>query len=363
MVRNLLDSLLNDMHIRRKPHIIQMPITSRCNSRCITCNVWKESKKEDIDAKALKKILADIYFSKVYGVGLNGGELTLVQNLPEILEALFSLKHLRAIYIISNGLLPERLLEILKYIKKTCSKHNIYLEFTLSVDGVNETHEHIRGISGCFKQTLHLLNEISKDTKLYCDQMTIGCTISKYNIPYIRETEVFFSQYNFPVEYHLAIPNKRIHTFEKHEYYVLNDEHSRLLCLEFFYGKYNNASSMSMKFRYFCIYYFLLHKGRGRLANCNYQYRDITINETLNIYLCATASDAIGNLNLGTMSSFIKSGEVSKEENNTKKYCNECIHYIYTPTIKGLFIFISYYLSEQFSWRKKFKWLIQWKIY
>ena len=42
---------------RKKPFVIQMPITSRCNSRCVTCNVWRHRERIDIDDNALKKAL------------------------------------------------------------------------------------------------------------------------------------------------------------------------------------------------------------------------------------------------------------------------------------------------------------------
>ena len=63
------------LKIRVKPRILQMPVTSRCNSRCKTCNVWKVHEKIDIDVDRLKVILKDPFFSKLKAVGINGGKL------------------------------------------------------------------------------------------------------------------------------------------------------------------------------------------------------------------------------------------------------------------------------------------------
>ena len=76
---------------RQKPVVIQMPITSRCNSRCATCNVWKHHQKIDIDDEYLKECLKDPFFSEVKSVGINGGEFSLVPRFKEIIDALTSL--------------------------------------------------------------------------------------------------------------------------------------------------------------------------------------------------------------------------------------------------------------------------------
>ena len=83
---------------REKPHVLQMPITSRCNSCCVTCNVWKHHERTDIDAAVLKDALKDPFFSEVQSVGINGGEFSLVPNFMAILEALTSLPSLVSIY-------------------------------------------------------------------------------------------------------------------------------------------------------------------------------------------------------------------------------------------------------------------------
>ena len=59
------EEILNTFKIRRKPKVIQMPITSRCNSRCVTCNIWKEHTKTDINPEQLKKVLSSSFFSDV----------------------------------------------------------------------------------------------------------------------------------------------------------------------------------------------------------------------------------------------------------------------------------------------------------
>lgn len=107
---------------RIRPRVLQMPITGRCNSRCITCKVWCSPKKNDMDIIALNKALYDPFFDKVEVVGINGGEPSLFNNIDGLLDALLNLKNLKRLHFISNALLAERLLELMKNAKQKCSK-------------------------------------------------------------------------------------------------------------------------------------------------------------------------------------------------------------------------------------------------
>ena len=355
------EGILDQLKIRRKPRTLQMPITSRCNSRCVTCNVWKEHGKVDIDAQKLRQVLASPFFSEVRGVGLNGGELTLVPNFFEILDAVLTLPKLSSVHLISNGLLPDKLLPLLEEAKAKCALKHVTLGFTLSVDGVGKIHEQVRGVPHCFDRTRKILDAFKENPGRYYTYGRIGCTLSRFNIYYVREMEEFFSYYPLEVEWHIAVPNKRIHTFGKaSNYYLVDDEEARHLAIEFFYGKMCTARRFN-KFRWFAQYYFLLKSGHGRLAQCGYRYKDVTIDENLYLYLCATASDKIGDLNYETVSQIKRGNRFSHESRSVGKYCDICIHYIYdNPTVKGFLIFMGYILRERFKWGRKFKLLVRW---
>lgn len=335
----------------QKPLVIQMPITSRCNSRCKTCNVWKHKDNIDIDHVMLKEVLGDPFFSEVRTVGLNGGEFTLVPSFLSILDAVLSLPRLSGVYLISNGLFPKRLFEYLREAKTKCKEKNILLNICISIDGVESVHENVRGISNCFEKSRLILDELYKNKDCYCDSFSVGCTLSKYNIGFIRETESFFSQYNgLKVEYHLAVPNKRIGTFDDYEdYYVLNDEESRLLATEFFYERFRTAEDEHYKRQSFVNFYFLKHKGHGRLCGCDYLNRDVTIDENLDMSLCATASDIIGNLKKNGASELIKSAKRKKVQQSLKKQCDSCVHYSYhSLNLKGRLAYINAIMREKY---------------
>lgn len=356
------DSFFNRMHIRRKPKVLQLPITSKCNSMCKTCNIWHLKNKIDINPIQLGKALSDTFFDDIRYVGINGGEITLVKEWEDILNVILKMKKLQSVHIISNGLKKDAILRLLLQAKNMCLQKNVRLGFTLSVDGIGDIHDKIRGIPKAYERSRYLLNEISKNKNIYCDDFIIGCTISQNNIPYIREIDMELGKYCVPIEYHLAVPNKRIHTFNNSsDYNVLCDERSRLLATEFFYRKSKEVKDLSSKIKYYSIYYYLKRHGEGRLCNCSYLYRDVTIDENLNLYLCATASNSAGSLLDKSASYYISNGVFNQLAKENREYCNHCIHYSAVPTIKGLWIFVSQNLKNKFEWSHKYKYMVKWQ--
>lgn len=322
----------NYFNIRQKPCTIQMPITSRCNSRCKTCNVWKEHETKDIDPIALKEALSDTFFSEVTTVGINGGEFTLVPNFVEIVKTVLTLPKISNIYLITNGLFPKRLYEYLQSAYALCKEKGVHMHLCLSVDGIGKIHEFVRGVPNCFNKTIEIIDKMQYDRERYCSSFSIGCTISIHNAEYIKEVRDFLESYpGLQVEYHCAIPNKRIKTFDNADYYVLHDDRKRLLVAEFFYEEFLNPNKRNKKFQNFANYYFLKNGCNQRLNTCAYLNRDVTIDENLNLSLCATASDIIGNLKEKSATELFHSKKSTRIRKEISNYCKQCGHYSYHP--------------------------------
>ena len=337
---------------RKKPIVLQMPITSRCNSRCVTCNVWRHHERADIDDVVLKKALEDPFFSQVQSVGLNGGEFSLVPRFKEVLDALTSLPRLKNVYFISNGIACQRIKEYMQYAKAFFSEKNIRVSLCISIDGYGRTHDKVRGVEGNFARSIQLIKEISMNRTLYCDQLTLGYTLSRFNVEKVSEIDSLLSEYSIPLDIHLAVPNKRIGTFsDADRYSVLSDDNARQLAAEFFFSRFLETKDLRAKARYYANYYYLCHYGKGRLSKCLFRFRDITIDENLNMSLCATASDPVGSLKEASASVIAKSLQTKKEARRLlRECCDYCIHYSYYPlTIKGRFLFARAVVKQQSS--------------
>lgn len=165
-----------------KPQFINFPITYRCNSRCVMCNIWqkylkdKKKLKEELTLENLKRFFSRDrnWLAEVRHLGLTGGEPFLRQDLVEIVRLIRNKLPQAEVGIQTNGLFPgligKKLKEILAFYPD--------LSLAVSLDGTEKTHDRVRGIKGAFKKTLKTI-AIAK--RLGVKDITSGMTISQNN--------------------------------------------------------------------------------------------------------------------------------------------------------------------------------------
>ncbi|MEW5895036.1 MAG: radical SAM protein [Candidatus Omnitrophota bacterium] len=135
-------------------------ITDACNLKCRHCDIWRLP-AQMADDKIVKKLLDDPVVEKSYNqygkefdISIGGGEPFLHPGLQEIV-AQIDQKYPGSLKSIStNGVLTKNIFRLLK--------NNPALKFKLniSVDGLGETHDRIRGVNGTFDQTVKTIRMI-----------------------------------------------------------------------------------------------------------------------------------------------------------------------------------------------------------
>jgi len=322
----------------------------------VSCNIWKQDEHSEIDAIQLKKVLLDSFFEKVTTVVFHGGEITMVSSFLNCLNAILMLKSLKIVRISSNGLDPDKLFSLLSASKEICRKHNVKLYFTLYVNGYKNIHEEFMGVPGCFQNTQRVLQELKNHPSEYADEIYISSTLSKQNIAFVCQTEEYLKKFPFETSYRVAVPNKRNYTDGQDDTFsVLHDKYSLMLATEFFYERYRDFKQD--RFKNYCYYYFLKNKGRRRLCQCSFLYRDVTIDENLNLYLCE-ASNSVGNLKNDTATNIASSRIMKEETLNQFAHCSKCIHNTSdSPTFKGLFSYLLFKVNHLSDWVYKFEFL------
>jgi len=326
-------------HVRIKPETLQLPITGKCNSQCTTCNVWKQKERCDISPEGLKKVLQDEYLINVKYVGLNGGEPFLHSQFIEIIKDILQLPKIKAIYIITNGIMTERIKTVLPEVNALCKDRGVVINLTISIDGVNEVYSIVRGVPA-FDKVCDTVKEIASSKDNYCNNLTIGTTISRANVAYISSVKILAEELKVKANYHLAVPNRRIFTTDEETYTVFHDLKSKSLATELFFGLYKYSTTLKEKLLYFQNYYFLLSDGNTRISACNYRFQDLTIDENLNLYYCARESHQLGNLKENTIRQILKAKKAKEELRRIAPICHTCGHYITLPTLKGMVLFI-----------------------
>jgi MoaA/NifB/PqqE/SkfB family radical SAM enzyme len=134
--------------------------TGRCNSKCRMCFYAGEmdKKQPDMTFDELRKISETAgTFSKLW---LSGGEPTLREDLPEIIEMFYNNNHIRDLNCPTNGILGDRVISWLKRLRKSCPEANFTVSFSL--DGPGEVHDTQRGVP-CFYKAIETLKRVQDE--------------------------------------------------------------------------------------------------------------------------------------------------------------------------------------------------------
>ncbi|RMF94478.1 MAG: radical SAM protein [Candidatus Schekmanbacteria bacterium] len=136
----------------KNPLYLIFQITSRCNSRCLTCFNWKildeEKGRNDLSLDEIEKISEN--YGPLLQLTIGGGEPFLRDDIDEICFLFSKNNSVQHITIPTNALLPEKVAEKIESILKKC--HLNYLRLGISLDAIGERHDRIRGVVGNYEK-------------------------------------------------------------------------------------------------------------------------------------------------------------------------------------------------------------------
>lgn len=137
-------------------------VTARCNARCHHCFYWKNlgNGTNDLSLESIRKISQSMPPFRT--LLLSGGEPTLRTDLPDLIEVFRLGNQIHTVSVPTNGLIPDRIANLAEQIAK--SSHKLSISFNVSIDGLDKTHDSIRGVPNSFEsamQTLHQLRQVA----------------------------------------------------------------------------------------------------------------------------------------------------------------------------------------------------------
>jgi MoaA/NifB/PqqE/SkfB family radical SAM enzyme len=162
------------------------------------CNLWKTyrknpgSVKKELSISEIQSFLSDReFFKNLSFVYLSGGEPFLRKDLPDIIRSIHKCKPTCTVYVATNGFLTDH---IVKTTKEILSIHSRF-QIGVSLDGMNEVHDRMRGIANAFtraSQTLLTLKE--RYPKLHIQATMTATPINFKSIPDVYS---FCKKYKF----------------------------------------------------------------------------------------------------------------------------------------------------------------------
>lgn len=156
----------------RSPIVAAIKITQRCNLKCKHCT-WSNKVTRDLPFAEWKDIIDRLYEQGVTTIAIEGGEPTLYRDISGIVEYIKS-KNMYVIFITNgtrdiSGIDPD--------------------VFWISIDGMKESHDEMRG-KGVFEKAISTLK------KNHNKKIIALATISKTNAEDIEPMCRYFSQNN-----------------------------------------------------------------------------------------------------------------------------------------------------------------------
>ena len=164
------------------PMNITLSVTTRCNSRCRTCNIWKKH-IDELSLEEIDKILKSLGNTPAWFT-ISGGEPFIRPDFVEICKLVYDRCSPKVINIPTNGILHSIIPDNVKEIVKYCS--NTQIVVNVSIDEVGEKHDEIRGIKNNFEYTMKTYNELRK---IKAKNFTLGIhtVISNFNVDRFKD--------------------------------------------------------------------------------------------------------------------------------------------------------------------------------
>jgi sulfatase maturation enzyme AslB (radical SAM superfamily) len=136
-------------------------ITSRCNFRCVFCNIWRIQPGFQTPRQEAERIIGDLAGKGLSYLSFSGGEPLLV---PYVFDLLAYAKERGILYthLVSNGYLMDA--------EKARKLRDARVsEISLSLDGDESSHDRGRGIKGAYRGVLAAVERVlanAPDTKI-----------------------------------------------------------------------------------------------------------------------------------------------------------------------------------------------------
>jgi MoaA/NifB/PqqE/SkfB family radical SAM enzyme len=119
----------------------------KCNSRCLTCNIWMKRENE-LTIEEWDKVLRQLGKAP-YWFTISGGEPLMYPHIVRLAELAYEHCRPGVINIPSNAILPT-IPDRVERIARACPESQLIIN--LSLDGVGAKHDFIRGVAGNFEK-------------------------------------------------------------------------------------------------------------------------------------------------------------------------------------------------------------------
>jgi MoaA/NifB/PqqE/SkfB family radical SAM enzyme len=170
----------------KRPYKMTFAITYRCQSRCLTCNIWQRKPVNELTTDEIREFAKKNNYFR--WLEITGGEPFLNSDIVEIVKAF--VQNSDGLFILTmptNSLCNQEML--VGKLKQILDLGIPKVSITLSLDGNRELHDRIRGIPGNFDRVMSMARRLKELQKEYKNLFFVfGYTMSRLNQGHLEET-------------------------------------------------------------------------------------------------------------------------------------------------------------------------------
>jgi MoaA/NifB/PqqE/SkfB family radical SAM enzyme len=165
-----------------RPVQLNLFITDACNARCGHCFNWRalNQGEDGLTLDEIEHLAGEL--GALLSVGVSGGEPFLRRDLAQVF-GIFAEHGLTDFTVPTNGLMPKRVTDIVRSMIEQHRETRVAV--MLSLDGLEELHDRIRGVPGNFKKvkaTYDALAELKREYPTNPPILKVGTVLCNWNI-------------------------------------------------------------------------------------------------------------------------------------------------------------------------------------
>lgn len=193
---------------KKRPIQLTFFVTKRCNARCPFCFYLQkqetsrddselgsggpgstglgdgrpDSGEPEITLQEIEKLAPSL--GRLLWLAFSGGEVYLREDIVEISRTFYKRNKPSILLYPTNGLTPKLIEDRTEEILRHCPNSAVVVK--LSLDGINTSHDALRGVTGSFEKVLDTYNRLSKLSNKYPNLElgfnTVFCSVNQNSI-------------------------------------------------------------------------------------------------------------------------------------------------------------------------------------
>lgn len=332
-------------HYTVKPRVLNFLANDICNAECTMCNIWEQMPEQTLTPEEFADVLEDPLFDKLEYIGVSGGEPTLRNDLPELFEAIVKTRPGVKTGIITNALVPEVVLNRVERSARICQRHDVPFNAMVSLDGVGEVHDRVRGTDGAFENATHVIQHLRDETGI---PVSVGCTVTKENVWNVHELKAFCEAEDLNYKFRVAEFIDRLYN-DDNETSVRNFTDRERYHLGLFFAELEQETPVyAARRRSYRNIRKMLLEDADRSIGCYMHTHGATLDSSGQLMYCAPKSPQLGDTTERS------AREIYRENTNVRNriksdHCRDCIHDYPSPRIATELD----YLPKRLFWRER----------